>query len=56
MRGETNLKKIMKSITSAFLIIVIFALSMVTTFAANDPVQGKQYSYSETGDCTVSYG
>ena len=50
------MKKIMKSITSAFLIIVIFALSMVTTFAANDPVQGKQYSYSETGDCTVSYG
>lgn len=50
------MKKIMKSITSAFMIIVIFALSMVTTFAANDPVQGKSYSYSETGNCTVNYG
>lgn len=55
-KGENNLKRIFKSITSAFMIIIIFALSIVTTFAANDPVQGKSYSYSETGNCTVAYG
>ena len=31
------MKKIMKSIVSAFLILVIFALSIVTAFAGNDP-------------------
>ena len=38
------------------MIFVIFALSIVTAFAGNDPYQGKYYSYSETGNCTVAYG
>lgn len=51
------MKRIMKSVTAAFMILVVFALSIITVFAVSyDPVQNVSYSYSEKGDCTVDYG
>ena len=51
------MKRIVKSVTASFMIIVIFALSIITVLAvAYDPVQNVSYSYSEKGDCTVDYG
>ena len=50
------MKRIMKSVTASFMILVIFALSIITVIAASDPIQNVSYSYSETGNCTVDYG
>lgn len=51
------MKRIVKSVTASFMIIVIFALSIITVLAvAYDPVQNVSYSYSDTGNCTVDYG
>ena len=38
------------------MVLVVCSLSIMTAFAANDPVQNVSYSYSETGNCTVDYG
>ena len=51
-----DLKRIMKSVTASFMILVVFALSIITVIAASDPIQNVSYSYSETGNCTVDYG
>ena len=51
------MKRIVNSVTAFFMIIVIFALSIITVLAvAYDPVQNVSYSYSDTGNCTVDYG
>ena len=51
------MKRIAKSVTASFMIIVIFALSIITVLAASyDPIQNVSYSYSEKGNCTVDYG
>ena len=51
------MKRIVKSVTASFMIIVIFALSIISVFAVSyDPIQSVSYSYSEKGDCTVDYG
>ena len=38
------------------MVLVVCSLSIMTVFAANDPIQSRSYSYSETGNCTVDYG
>ena len=51
------MKRITKSVTAVFMVLVVFALSIITVIAASyDPVQNVSYSYSETGNCTVDYG
>lgn len=50
------MKRITKSVTALFMVLVVCSLSIINAFAANDPVQNVSYSYSETGDCTVDYG
>lgn len=51
------MKKIIKCVTAALMVCVIFFLSIVTVLAvAYDPIQNVSYSYSEKGDCTVDYG
>lgn len=51
------MKRIIKSVTAVFMILVVFALSIITVIAASyDPIQNVSYSYSETGNCTVDYG
>ena len=50
------MKRITKSVTALFMVLVVCTLSIINAFAANDPVQNVSYSYSETGDCTVDYG
>ena len=50
------MKRITKSVTALFMVLVVCSLSIINAFAANDPVQNVSYSYSETGNCTVDYG
>ena len=50
------MKRITKSVTALFMVLVVCSLSIMTAFAANDPIQSRSYSYSETGNCTVDYG
>lgn len=50
------MKRITKSISALFMVLVVCSLSIINAFAANDPVQNVSYSYSETGNCTVDYG
>ena len=50
------MKRITKSVSALFMVLVVCSLSIINAFAANDPVQNVSYSYSETGNCTVDYG
>ena len=50
------MKRITKSVTALFMVLVVCSLSIINAFAANDPVQNVSYSYSEKGNCTVDYG
>lgn len=51
------MKRITKSVTSLLMVLIVFALSIITVIAASyDPIQNVSYSYSEKGDCTVDYG
>ena len=50
------MKRIIKIPIAIIMVLLITASTVLTAFAASDGVQGKSYSYTGKGDCTVDYG